>query len=126
MTGITRKIDELAKRAIAIGITELVRGARGTAVSFTIPKLIKTAAGVEEDIATLRKTPISMTIVKHYLNTLISNNVVTINVELKLDGKRRVHKYFMYRDGNAVWGLAKEDSSKAVEYLMNAMGDSNA
>ena len=125
MTGITRKIDELAKRAIAIGITELVRGARGTAVSFTIPKLIKTAAGVEEDIATLRKTPISMTIVKHYLNILIRNNVITINVEVKLDGKRRVHKYFMYRD-NMVWRLAKEDSSKAIEYLMNAMGDSNA
>ena len=125
MTGITRKIDELAKRAIAIGITELVRGARGTAVSFTIPKLIKTAAGVEEDIATLRKTPISMTIVKHYLNILIRNNVITINVEVKLDGKRRVHKYFMYRD-NMVWRLAKENSTKAIEYMMNAMGDSNA
>ena len=121
----TRYPEEDAKLAVAYGIIEAIRGARGNRVGLTVAGVlayasthVPTANSAYEKFRRGGR-PVLFWLVRSYLNLLARRGLVTI-------WPRKKNPLYMVERGSKLWELARSNPREAVEYVLHVLGGAPA
>ncbi len=123
---ITKEHEYQLKEAIAYGIVNMVRIARGNTVSFTYRQLLQYSnTALSEKLLNVlrneRKASLGAILVqiKFYL-TILNDKGIISNIEKKSGW----YRYYMYKNEvNEFWELCKNNPGMAMKLLIDLMSD---
>ena len=117
--------EDDARLAVAYGIVEAIRRARGSRVGLTVADVLAYArahvptAGVAYERFRRGGRPVLFWLVRDYLNLLARRGLVTT-------WPRKRNTLYMVERGSKLWELARGDSREAVEYILHVLGGAPA